>query len=307
MASYLLRRLAMAVLVVFGISLITFAIIYFLPADPARMYAGPNASVAAVERIRHQLGLDQPLWVQYGRYLERVFVHGDFGYSYKLQMPVTAAILSRLPNTLELIFAAIFVELAVGLPTGVYAAVRKGRWADSLSIVLALLGVSAPPFWLGLLLLYLFGYLLGWLPLGGAGGPQYLILPALTAGLGGAGWYARMARSSVLEVLGRDYVRTARAKGLGEARVILGHVLRNALNPIITMAGQDVPWFVGNIAVVEMVFAWPGIGRLAVNAILLDDVPLVMGTVTFAALLVVVANVLVDLAQALVDPQIRFD
>ncbi|MBX5477010.1 MAG: ABC transporter permease [Clostridia bacterium] len=306
MATYLVRRLLMALTVIAGISVITFAMIYFLPTDPARMYAGPNASVEAVARIRHQMGLDQPLWVQYGRYVERV-LQGDLGYSYKLQMPVTQAILSRLPYTLELIFAAILVELALGVPLGVLAALRKNTWVDGLSTLAALIGVSSPPFWLGLLFLYVFAFKLGWFPLGGAGGLSHLILPALTAGLGGVGWYARMARSSTLNVLDADYVRTARAKGLPGWIVVARHVVRNALNPIVTMAGQDIPWFVGGVVVVEMVFGWPGIGRMAVDAILMDDVPLILGTVTFTAVLVVLSSILVDIVQALLDPRIRLN
>ncbi|MBX6341387.1 MAG: ABC transporter permease [Thermomicrobiaceae bacterium] len=304
MVAFLLRRLALAVPVLIGISLITFVMIFFLPADPARMYAGPHASVEAVARIRRQLGLDQPFYVQYGRYLSRV-VTGDLGYSYQLQMPVTRALLSRLPYTVELTLAGIFVELLIGVPAGLIAAARRNTWLDGASMVASLAGVSSPPFWLGLLMLYVFAYKLGLFPLGGAGGPEHLVLPAVTAGLGGAGWYARMMRASTLEVLDADYVRTARAKGLREGRVLTRHVLRNAINPIVTMAGMDIPWFVGGVVLVETVFGWPGIGRLMVDAILKDDVPLILGAVTFTALLVVVSSILVDIAQAVLDPRVR--
>lgn len=306
MARFLLRRILLAVPVVLGISVITFTLLYFLPADPARMYAGPNASVETVARIRHQMGLDQPAWVQYGRFLTRA-LQGDLGYSYRLQMPVAKAIASRFPYTLELTFAGIFVELLIGLTSGIAAAVRRNTWVDSMSMLVALLGVAAPPFWLGLMFLYVFAYKLSLFPLGGAGGLSHLVLPALTAGLGGAAWYARMARSSTLDILHADYVRTARAKGLPAWIVLFKHVVRNALNPIVTMAGMDIPWFVSGVVLVEIVFGWPGVGRLAVDAVQTDDIPLVMGTVIFTAVLVVISSILIDVAQALLDPQVRTD
>jgi peptide/nickel transport system permease protein len=304
MWTYLARRVAQVIPVLFGISVITFVLIYYLPADPARMYAGPGATVAAVTRIRHELGLDQPLWVQYFRYIERV-LHGDLGFSYRKQVAVSTLILSRIPYTIALIVGGVFVELAIGLPVGIASAVARGRWADRVGMFIALLGVSAPPFWLGLLLLYWLGYLLPIFPLGGAGSPASLILPALTAGLGGAAWYARMMRSSMLDILSTDYVRTARAKGMPQFKVILRHVLPNALNPIITMAGMDIPWFIGGVVLVERVFDWPGLGRLAVEAIETVDVPLILGTVIVTALAVVVSGILIDVVQGLVDPRIR--
>ncbi len=306
MAKFLLKRLLLAVPVVVGISVITFVLLYFLPADPARMYAGPNATVDTVNRIRHQLGLDQPVWVQYGRYVTRA-VQGDLGYSYRLQMPVSQALASRFPYTLELTLAGIFVELLIGLTSGIAAALRRGSWVDSASMMLALLGVAAPPFWLGLMFLYLFAYKAGLFPLGGAGGLSHLVLPALTAGLGGAAWYARMSRSSTLDILHADYVRTARAKGLPGYRVLFKHVLRNAMNPIVTMAGMDIPWFISGVVLVEIVFGWPGVGRLAVDAVQTADIPLIMGTVIFTAMMVVVSSVLIDVAQAWLDPRVRTD
>ncbi len=304
MWTYLARRILQAIPVLFGISVITFALIYFLPADPARMYAGPSATVETVARIRHELGLDQPLWVQYIDYMGRV-LHGNLGFSYRKQESVTDLILGRIPYSLALILGGIFVELAIGLPVGIASAVARGRWADRLGMFIALLGVSAPPFWLGLLLLYWFGYLIPIFPLGGPGGPAHLVLPALTAGLGGAAWYARMMRSSALDILSTDYVRTARAKGQTPILVILKHVLPNALNPIITMAGMDIPWFIGGVVLVERVFDWPGLGRLAVEAIETVDVPLILGTVIVTALAVVLSGILIDLVQGMVDPRIR--
>ncbi len=304
MWTYLIRRTIQTIPVLFGISVLTFVLIYYLPADPARMYAGPSATVETVRSIRHQLGLDQPLWVQYFRYMSHV-LHGDLGFSYRKQISVTALVLSRIPYTMALTAAGVFVELAIGLPVGIISAVARGRWVDRLGMFIALFGVSAPPFWLGLLLLYGFGFLVPIFPLGGTGSLANLVLPALTAGLGGAAWYARMMRSSVLDILATDYIRTARAKGLAQFWVIFRHALPNALNPIITMAGMDIPWFIGGVVLVETVFDWPGLGRLAVEAIETVDVPLIMGTVIVTALFVVISGILIDIVQRLVDPRIR--
>ena len=304
LVTLLSRRIFQAIPVLFGISVITFLLIYYLPADPARMYAGPSASVETVTRIRHQLGLDLPIGEQYVRYLQRV-LSGDLGFSYRKQISVTTLLLSRIPYTLALIFGGIFVELVIGLPVGVASAVARGQWMDRVGMFIALIGVSAPPFWLGLLLLYWLGYLIPIFPLGGAGSLAHLVLPSLTAGLGGAAWYARMMRSSTLDILSTDYVRTARAKGLRNIFVIFRHVLPNALNPIITMAGLDIPWFIGGVVLVERVFDWPGVGRLAVEAIETVDVPLILGTVIFTAGVVVISGIVIDLAQALADPRIR--
>ncbi len=301
---YLARRLLMVIPVLLGISIITFVLIYYLPADPARMYAGPGATVETVARIRHELGLDLPFWQQYANYLNNV-LHGDLGFSYRKQEPVLQLILSRLPYTFALIAAGIFVELALGLPIGIASAAARGRWPDRAGMFVALLGVSAPAFWLGLMLLYVFAYLIPIFPLGGATEPLSIVLPAITAGLGGAAWYARMMRSSTLDVLSADYVRTARAKGQGQRPVLWRHVVPNAINPIITMAGMDIPWFIGGIVLVEQVFAWPGLGRLTVEAIQTVDVPLILGTVSVTAMIVVFSGILVDVVQALVDPRIR--
>jgi len=304
MFTLLFRRLIQAIPVLIGISIITFVLIYYLPADPARMYAGPSATVEAVARIRHELGLDRPLWEQYLTYMGNV-LHGDLGFSYRKQIPVTELILSRLPYTLALIIAGVFVELLIGIPVGIAAAVRRGRLPDRLGMTVSLLGVSVPPFWLGLLLLYWFAYVIPIFPLGGPGGIDHLILPALAVGLGGAAWYARMMRSSTLDILSADYVRTAHAKGHSERFVIFRHALPNALNPIITMAGLDIPWFIGGVVLVEVVFNWPGLGRLSYEAIQTVDVPVILGTVIVTALFVVVSGILIDIVQGFVDPRIR--
>lgn len=301
---YIARRVLQAVPVLLGISIITFVLIYYLPADPARMYAGPSATVETVERIRQRLGLDQPLWVQYTRYMERL-LQGDLGFSYRKQIAVTELIFSRIPYTLALTFGGVLVELIIGLPVGIVSAVARGRWMDRLGMFIALLGVSAPPFWLGLLLLYWLGFRVPIFPLGGAGSLAHLVLPALTAGLGGAAWYARMMRSSTLDILSAEYVRTARAKGLSTRGTVIRHVLPNALNPIITMAGMDIPWFIGGVVLVERVFDWPGLGRLAVEAIETVDVPLILGTVIVTSVIVVFSGILIDVVLGLADPRIR--
>lgn len=304
MWTFIFRRIFQTIPVLLGVSVITFLLIYYLPADPARMYAGPSATVETVQRIRHELGLDQPLWVQYTTYIGRA-LKGDLGFSYRKQVGVTELILSRIPYTFALTLAGIFVELIIGLPIGIISAVARGKWFDRLGTIISLIGISAPPFWLGLLLLYWFGFLVPIFPLGGAGSFQHLILPAITAGLGGAAWYARMMRSSMLDILSTDYLRTARAKGRPYMGAILLHALPNALNPIITMAGMDIPWFIGGVVVVERVFNWPGVGRMAVEAIETVDVPLILGTVIFTAILVVGSSILIDIIQAVVDPRIR--
>jgi peptide/nickel transport system permease protein len=301
---YILRRIFQSIPVLLGVSVITFLLIYYLPADPARMYAGPSATVETVQRIRHELGLDQPLWIQYFTYIGRA-LQGDLGFSYRKQIGVTELIMSRIPFTFALIFAGIFVELCIGLTVGILSAVDRGSLPDRVGTIISLVGISAPPFWLGLLFLYWFGFLVPIFPLGGADSASSIVLPALTAGLGGAAWYARMMRSSMLDILAADYVRTSRAKGLPYSLSVLRHALPNALNPIITMAGMDIPWFIGGIVVVERVFNWPGVGRMAVEAIETVDVPLIIGTVIFTALMVIISSILIDIVQAFVDPRIR--
>ena len=305
MLRYIVRRALHAIPVLFGVSLITFVLTYLLPADPARMYAGPNASVETVNSIRHQLGLDQPFSIQYLTYLGRV-LRGDLGFSYKLQLPVGEAIMSRFPYTLQLTAAGIFCELLFGLPLGLISALRRGSWLDRAAMAVAFFAVAAPPFWLGLVLLYFAAFKAGLFPIGGTGTPAHLVLPALAAGMGGAAWYARLMRSATLDVINADYVRTARAKGLAERGVVGRHILRNAILPIITLVGLDIPWFLSGVVLIEAVFAWPGLGKLAVDAIRNVDVPLILGTVLFTALVVVVSNIVTDLIYAYVDPRIHY-
>ena len=259
--AYVARRLLAAALILLGISLVTFLLLYLLPADPARQIAGRSATAETVASIRAQLGLDQPLPVQYGRYLGRL-AQGDLGRSYLQRAEVSELIASRLPASLVLMAAGIAAELVIGLSMGVAAAVRRGRPADQALMVASFVFVSAPQFVVGILLLYVFAVRLGWFPIGGYGTPAHVVLPALTLGLIGAGWYGRIMRSSLIDVLGQDFVRTARAKGLTRWRVLFRHALPNAILPIIAMVGIDIGLFMSGIVVVESVFGWPGVGQL---------------------------------------------
>jgi len=307
MTAYIIRRLLWMVLVLFGVAAITFVMAFLVPGDPARLYAGTNASPAAIKIIHHQLGLDRPLWTQFGDYMWRV-LHLDFGFSYRFQTPVLPAILQRFPATAELALAGVFFELIIGLPIGILSAIRPGSFWDRATMVFTFVALAAPPFWLGLIFLFVFGVLLPVLPIGGYGGgaPQYLLLPALTLGLGGAAYYARLLRASLLDILKSDYVRTAWAKGLTERQVIQKHAIPNALTVIVSQLGMDLGYFLAGVVVIESVFAWPGIGKQAVDAIFTLDIPLVMGTVLFGALLIVTANVVVDISYTFLDPRVRY-
>ena len=304
MIRYLSRRLAASGVILLGITLVTFCLTFLIPADPVRMIAGRSATPQAVESIRHQLGLDRPLPVQYVSYLVNL-AQGDLGRSYVQKAEITTLIQSRLPATLLLMAGAIFFELLIGLPAGILAAARRGRSADRGIMVLSFMGVSTPQFVVGLLLLYVFANLLGWFPLSGYGTLGHLVLPALTLGIAGGGWYSRMMRSSMIEVLRQDYIRTARAKGVSERGVLLVHGLRNAILPVIAMIGLDIGIFMSGAVVVEAVYGWPGIGQLAWQAIQRVDIPIIMGVTLVAAVAIVIGNLLADLLAPLIDPRIR--
>lgn len=304
MLAYLARRLAASLFILLGVSVITFGLTFLIPADPVAMIAGRNSTPDVREQIRHQLGLDRPLPEQYAAYLGRL-VRGDLGKSYARKTDVGELVASRLPPTLLLMLAAIIAELMIGIPAGIYAASRRGTLSDKIAMTLSFASVSTPQFVLGLTLLYVFAYLLGWLPLGGYGSFSHLILPALTLGLAGGGWYSRMMRSSMIEVLRNDYIRTARAKGMPEWRVVLKHGLRNAILPIIAMVGLDVGIFMSGVVVVENVFGWPGIGQLMWQAIQSLDIPIIMGVTTVAACFIVLGNFIADMISPLIDPRIR--
>lgn len=304
MAAYLIRRLIQAALILLGVSLVTFFLLYLLPADPVRQIAGRSATAQTVQNIREQLGLDQPFVVQYWRYLSGL-VHGDLGRSYLQKSEVAVLIWARLPATLLLMAGAIGCELLLGLTMGIIAALRRGSMTDQSLMIVSFIGVSAPQFVVGLLLLYVFAVKLGWFPIGGYGTFGHLVLPALTLGIVGSGWYSRMMRSSMIEVLRQDYIRTARAKGLARRRVVLRHALPNAILPIIAMIGIDIGIFMGGIVVVESVFGWPGIGQLAWQAIQRIDIPIIMAVTLVSACAIVLGNLLADLVTPFIDPRIR--
>lgn len=304
MAAYVLRRILQAVLILLGVSLVTFVLLYLVPADPARQIAGRSATPETVANIRIQLGLDRPLHEQYWRYLSGL-LGGDLGRSYLQKTEVGELIWSRLPASLVLMAAAILAELAFGLTIGIAAALKRNSLLDRTLMVMSFVGVSAPQFVVGILLLYVFAVQLAWFPIGGYGTPAHVVLPAATLGFLGAGWYSRMMRSSMIDTLQQDFIRTARAKGLSRMRVVLRHAVPNALLPIIAMIGIDIGLFMSGIVVVESVFGWPGIGQLAWQAIQRIDIPIIMGVTLVSACAIVLGNLLADLITPFIDPRIR--
>jgi ABC-type dipeptide/oligopeptide/nickel transport system permease component len=304
MTAYAVRRVAWLFFTLFIVSVITFAIAFLMPTDPARMVAGPNAPESVVNSIHHQLGLDQPFYVQYLEFVNRA-LHGNFGRSYKTQQEVLPAIMQHFPYTAELAVFGVLIELAIGVTTGIIVAVKRGV-VEGFSNILVLVGLAVPQFWLGIILLYVFAYKFPIFPLGGTGGFMSLVLPAFTFGITQAAFYTRMTRAGMLEVLSEGYIRTARAKGLKNSLVIFKHAFRNAMRPVITMFGMDLGYSLGGLLVIEEVFGWPGIGVQAWQAVQNQDIPMIMGTVLFASLLIVAANLFIDLLYPFVDPRITY-
>lgn len=304
MVAFLAARIAHSLLILLGVAAITFLLLRYLPADPAALIAGRSANAATIANVRHQLGLDQAAPLQFWRYLTGL-AHGDLGRSYVQRTQVADLIVARIPATLILTLAGIVVEVALGLTAGVLAAVKRNGLADRMVMTLAFMGVSAPQFVVALLLLYAFAATLGWFPMSGFGTPAHVVLPALTLGLLGAGWYARMVRSAMIDVLNQDYIRTARAKGLSNVRVLWRHALPNALLPIVAMIGIDVGQFMSGVVVVEAVYGWPGIGQLAWQAIQQVDLPIIMGVTLVSSCAIVIGNLLADLIAPALDPRIR--
>lgn len=304
MRGYILRRLLESALILLGITLVTFILLYLVPADPARQIAGRSATAETVQNIRDQLGLNDPFVVQYARYITNLF-QGDMGRSYMQRAEVSELLAARLPASLLLMVAAIVTELVIGLTIGVVAALRRNRFADHSLMIFSFVSISAPQFVIGILLLYVFAVQLGWLPIGGYGTFAHLVLPSITLGFLGAGWYSRMMRSSMIDVLEQDFVRTARAKGLSKLRIVARHVMPNAILPIIAMIGIDIGLFMSGIVVVESVFGWPGIGQLAWQAIQRVDIPVIMGVTMVSATAIVLGNLLADLVAPLIDPRIK--
>jgi ABC-type dipeptide/oligopeptide/nickel transport system permease component len=302
---FILRRVGYA-LVSLALLSVTIFLFVRLTGDPAVLLVEPGASRGDLDAVRKQLGLDRSLWVQYVSFMSDL-LRGNFGQSFYYRTPVLELYMSRLPNSLLLAAAAMAISLIIGIPTGIIAAVRVNRWWDSAGKIFALLGLSLPSFWVGLVMILFFSVYLGWLPSSGSGSLAHLIMPAFALGWYFAAAHMRLTRSSMLEVLGSEYVKLARIKGLPEALVISKHAFKNALIPVLTLAGINLVIMVNVAVVVETVFAWPGIGRLLYEGISFRDFPVVQATVILAGAMIVVVNLVVDILYAVIDPRIRYD
>jgi peptide/nickel transport system permease protein len=305
MRQFIARRLGYSLL---SLLLLSLTIFFFVrvTGDPAALLVEPGASAEDIAAIHKQFGLDQPLWTQYGLFMLNLF-RGDFGQSFYYQTPVLDLYFDRLPNSLLLALVAMAFSLAVGIPTGILAAVRVGRFWDSAGKLFALLGLSLPSFWVGLVLILIFSVYLRWLPSSGAGTPLHLIMPAFALGWYFAAAHMRLTRSSMLDVLGSEYIKLARLKGLPEALVIAKHAFKNALIPVITLAGINLVIMINVAVVVETVFAWPGIGRLLYEGITFRDFPVVQGVVLLGGAMIIVVNLAIDILYAVIDPRIRLE
>ncbi|RPI98361.1 MAG: ABC transporter permease [Desulfobacteraceae bacterium] len=306
MLNYVIKRLFSMIPVLVGISILLFFMLRMLPGDPAQVLAGQMASPEEIETIRKQLGLDRPVYEQYLSYLGRL-VRLDLGRSARTQNPVIEEIWARLPNTALLAVVAIGLACLFGIPAGVISAVRPYTWVDYAVTMGALFGISMPVFWLGLMLVVVFAVVLRWLPAGGTGSWQHVVLPSVTLASFVVAFIARMTRSTMLETLSLDYISTARSKGLKEGVVVIKHALKNALIPIVTVVGLQFGLLLGGAVLTETVFAWPGIGRLIVDSILARDYPVIQGTILIFGLLYILVNLAVDLLYVVIDPRIRYE
>ena len=306
MYNYLIKRLLSIIPVLIGISLLLFFMLRMLPGDPAQVLAGQMATPEEIKNIRSQLGLDRPIHQQYAIYLSHL-VRLDLGRSARTQNPVIQEIWARLPNTMLLAMIAIGLACLFGIPAGIISAIRPYSWLDYAITMTALFGISMPVFWLGLMLVVVFSIILQWLPAGGTGGWQHVILPSITLASFVVAFIARMTRSTMLETLSQDFTTTARSKGLTEKIVVVKHALRNALIPIITVVGLQFGMLLGGAVLTETVFAWPGIGRLIVDSILARDYPMIQGVILIFGLLYILVNLIVDMTYAFVDPRFRYD
>jgi peptide/nickel transport system permease protein/oligopeptide transport system permease protein len=303
---YTVRRVLVALPAILGVIVIVFAMVRLAPGDPALLLAGEFADQATVERVRERFGLDRPMHEQFIAFVGNL-AQGDLGRSTRTNRPVVEDLATFFPNTLELALGGILVAILIGIPAGVISAVRRNTWVDAVVTFLALLGVSMPVFWFGLLAILFFSVNLGWFPVAGRGTLSHLVLPAITLGVSSTAIIARMTRSSMLEVLDQDYVRTARAKGVLRSSVVVKHALRNALVPVVTVGGLEFGRLMAGAVLTETVFTWPGIGRLLVDSILARDYPVVQGAVLVIATAFIFVNLLVDLVYGLIDPRIRYD
>jgi peptide/nickel transport system permease protein len=305
MRRYILQRLGQSAVTLLGVSVLVFVILRVLPGDPARMLLPDGAPESAVAELNRQLGLREPFIVQYGLFLKSV-AHGDFGQSFQYRAPALRVVLERLPATIQLTLAAMLITIAAGVSLGIFTAVRRGTRYDVAGTIVAVLGQSLPNFWLGIMLILLFGVALRWLPTSGFSGWTSLVLPAVTLAAFPMALVARLTRSSMLEILHRDYIRTGRAKGLAEGNVVFRHALRNAAIPVLTVIGLQIGALLGGAVITESVFAWPGMGKLIVDAIFFRDFPVVQTVLILSATVFVVINLMVDLLYTVLDPRIRY-
>jgi peptide/nickel transport system permease protein len=305
MFNYTLKRTLQMIPTLFGVLLVVFILVHSVPGDPARMVAGAEASAEDVELVRERLGLNEPLYVQFGSYIAGV-VKGDFGTSMRSGRPITEEIMTRFPTTLKLTIFSVVILVVVGLFAGIFSATKPNSLRDNATMMFALFGISMPVFWLGLMLILLFSYYIPILPSGGNSELKHFILPAIALGLSSSAILARLTRSSILEVINQDFVRTARAKGVKEKIVVYKHTLKNALIPIITIIGLEFGSLLGGAVLTETVFSINGLGRFLIQSIQFRDYPAVQGCVLFIAVLFVVVNIIVDLSYGLVDPRVRY-
>jgi peptide/nickel transport system permease protein len=303
MKRYIVRRMIQAVLVVWGLTVVTFVISH-LSGDPAQLMMSFMATPADVDHFRRVMGLADPWWLQYWRFLTNA-LQGDFGNSFQFHTAVLPLVVERLPATFELAGGAMGLAVFLGMPIGIISALRRGSIWDKAGMFIAMLSQAMPGFWLGLMFMFLFAVQLHWLPAGGRGGARYLVLPALTLSAYSLATVARLSRSSMLEILSQDYIRTARSKGLAETTVVIRHALKNAAIPVITVIGYQFGTLLGGAVVTEMIFSWPGVGRLAIGAITNRDFPLVQGIVVVVSFFFIIINLLVDLLYHWLDPTIR--
>ncbi len=304
MIKYAIKRILLLIPVLIAITFIIFSLLHF-SGDPARVILGEQASGDQVEKLREEMGLNDPFLIQYGRYAKKVFVEFDLGRSYVTKRSVNDEIKARYPKTLTLAISGIVVAVFIGVPLGVISATKQNSWADNISMFLALIGVSMPVFWKGILFMLLFSLTLKWLPTSGYGTFKQMILPAISLGLGSAAIIARMTRSSMLEVYRQDYIRTARAKGLREFFVVNRHALRNALIPVITVIGLQFGYLLGGAVITESIFSIPGIGKWIVDGIAKRDMVVVQGGVLLIAMTFSIINLIVDIVYGVLDPKIR--
>ncbi|MHB8658789.1 MAG: ABC transporter permease [Solirubrobacteraceae bacterium] len=319
MGRYIIRRILWVIVLLIVVSMVTFMIFYILPsADPAVIRAGRSPNPQLITHIRHSLGLDKPFYVQYWRYMKAVVLHFDFGYSYQNSQPVRTELFQRLPATISLTVGAVVLWLLLGLPIGIVSAIRRRTWLDRATMTGALVAISAPVYWLGLVALYLLSNDIGVVHVFDGSGTYTgltanpvrwfgsLLLPWMVLSASFAAFYARLLRSNLIETMSEDYIRTARAKGLSERRVVMRHGVRSAITPIVTILGLDIGTLLGGAILTEIVFNIPGIGRLAYDGIINADLPVIQGTVLFGAFFIVVANLVVDIAYAFLDPRVRY-